>query len=411
MTTDQQRLNAPHWRRPSAWLAIALLALSYAMVGFSIVSLFAPGSSALPDRPDLLNFLATVSVFVTMPTVGAILAILRPRNPIGWLFLVGGFGFISGIFSTEYVGRAVDVGVPLPGFVLVDWIGAWASGLAFALLLIWVPLLFPDGQLPGPRWRPYAWVAAVMVVVVTIGAAFAPNGPDGYRGRLTNPVGFGGPLGDVAVAINGAGLALLALFGLISIASVAVRFRRARVVERQQLKWFLLAAGYLIAAMIAAIASSAQIAWYALELGFAALPIAVGIAVLRYRLYDIDRIVSRTISYAAVTGVLAITFAMAILLFQTVLAPVTGRNTVAVAGSTLIVAALFQPLRRRVQRLVDRRFNRSRYDAERTVAAFSTRLRDDVDLESLGADVQAVVAQTVAPVSMVLWTRPITSES
>ncbi len=398
-------------RRPSTGLALGLLAVSYGMIMFTLGSLFAPGSAALPDRPNLVNFLAATAVFVSLPTVGAVLAILRPRNAIGWLFLGGGFGFIIGIFSTEYVGRSLYTGAALPGAGLVDWMGAWSWGLSFSLLVIWVPLLFPDGHLPGPRWRPFAWVALVAGVVATGAAAISADTTGGYSGQLPNPFAVGGRIGDVALVVNGWSLQVLAVLGLLSIASLAVRFRRAHAGERQQLKWFLFAAGYLLTAMVVTIVTGSDVAWNALELGFAALPIAVGIAVLRYRLYDIDRIISRTIGYAAITGLLAITFALAILLFQTVLAPVTGRNTVAVAGSTLIVAALFQPLRRRVQRVVDRRFNRSRYDAERTIAVFSTRLRDDVDLESLGADIQTVVAQTVAPASMVLWTRPTAGES
>ena len=411
MIADRQRSSTARWRRPAAWVVAGLLALSYAMIGFSLVSLFAPGSSSLPDRPDLANFLATGAVFVTLPTVGAILAILRPRNPIGWIFLAGGTAFILGIFSTEYVGRAVDTGLPLPGVVFVDWIGAWASGLSFILLVIWVPLLFPDGQLPGPRWRPFAGAAAVITVLAVIGGAVAPNVPLGYTGRLPNPIGFGGPLGDVAVAIDIAGLPLLALFGLISFASLAVRFRRAHVVERQQLKWFLLAVGYLFAAIVVALVTQNEVAWYALEVGFAALPIAVGFAVLRYRLYDIDRIISRTVAYATVTAILAIVFVGGILLFQAVLSSQIRGNSVSVAASTLIAASLFQPLRRGIQTRVDRRFNRARYDAERTVAAFSIRLRDDVDLESLRTDVQSVVVQTVAPASMALWIRPASIET
>ncbi len=162
---------------------------------------------------------------------------------------------------------------------------------------------------------------------------------------------------------------------------------------------------FLVAAIVVAFSTQIEAAWYALMLGVALLPVATGVAVLRYRLYDIDRIISRSLSYATVTAVLALVFVGGILLFQTLLSSMLRGNAVAVAASTLVVAALFQPLRRRVQTRVDRRFNRARYDAERTVAAFSVRLRDDVDLESLRRDVHGVVEQTVAPASISLWMR------
>ncbi len=312
----------PGWDRPTTWIAIALLAASLAMVAFSLASLVLPGSAALPDRPDLISFLTTLSMFVALPTVGAILAILRPRNPIGWLFLVSGAGFILGIFSTEYVGRALDAGANLPAVELVDWMGAWAWTLSFGLAVIWIPMLFPDGHLPGPRWRPFGWFAAVVVVTVTVSAAVTPDAQSGYTGRLANPLGVGGPIGTVAAAVNTVGLPLAAVLCLVSFASLVVRFRRAREVERQQLKWFLFAAGFLFIAIIAAVATQALVTWYALELGVAALPVAAGLAVLRYRLYEIDRIISRTVSYAIVSGLLVAVFAGVILLLQGVLAPV-----------------------------------------------------------------------------------------
>ncbi len=403
--TPRTASTARWWSRPSAWIALGILSTLIGMVALTLASTMSPDSAALPDRPDIVNVLAATATFVTLPTVGAILAILRPRNPIGWMFLLSGAGIIVSIFSSEYVGRAVTFGASLPGVVLVDWLGAWSSSVSICLMVIWIPLLFPDGHLPGPRWRPVAWVAAVTLVATMVASAIA-TGP-AYAGRLPNPVGIEGPWMDAVAAVNsGAIFPLIALLGILSLASLVVRFRRARDVERQQLKWFLLAVGYLIVAVVVAFATELEGAWYGLLFGLALLPVAAGIAVLRYRLYDIDRIISRTVAYAMVTAVLALVFVGGILLFQTILSPVLRGNAVAVAASTLVVAALFQPLRRRVQTRVDRRFNRSRYDAERTVAAFSVRLRDDVDLESLRRDVQGVVEQTVAPVSISLWMRP-----
>ena len=404
MNPERPRPTERWSRRPSAWLAIGLLVASLGMIAFNLASLVLPGSSALPNRPDLISFLAVASTFVALPTVGAILAILRPRNPIGWLFLVSGAGIIFGIFSGEYVGRAIFVGANLPGVNLVDWVGSWVQVVAIALMVIWVPLLFPDGHLPGPRWRPVAWVAAASMVVSAVVSAVATG--SSYSGLLPNPIPIGGSVGEALTAVSNATLPLVVVLGILSLASLVVRFRRSRDVERQQLKWFLFAVVFLVVAIVLAFTTQNNAAWYALMVGLALLPIAAGVAVLRYRLYDIDRIISRTVSYATVTVVLALVFVGGILLFQTILSPMLRGNAVAVAASTLVVAALFQPLRRRVQTRVDRRFNRGRYDAERTVAAFSVRLRDDVDLESLRRDVQGVVEQTVAPVSVSLWMRP-----
>ncbi len=395
---------ADRWsRRPSAWIAIGLLVASLAMIAFNLASLILPGSSALPNRPDLISFLAVASTFVALPTVGAILAILRPRNPIGWLFLVSGAGIVFGIFSGEYVGRAIFVGANLPGVNLVDWVGSWVQVVAIALMVIWVPLLFPDGHLPGPRWRPVAWVAAASMVVSAVVSAVATG--SSYSGLLPNPIPIGGSIGEALTAVSNATLPLVVVLGILSLASLVVRFRRSRDVERQQLKWFLFAVVFLVVAIVLAFTTQNNAAWYALMVGLTLLPVAAGVAVLRYRLYDIDRIISRSLSYATVTAVLAVVFVGGILLFQTLLSPMLRGNAVAVAASTLVVAALFQPLRRRVQTRVDRRFNRARYDAERTVAAFSVRLRDDVDLESLRRDVNGVVEQTVAPASISLWMR------
>ncbi|OGO56934.1 MAG: hypothetical protein A2Z32_00995 [Chloroflexi bacterium RBG_16_69_14] len=218
-------------------------------------------------------------------------------------------------------------------------------------------------------------------------------------------------LGSVVGVLVGFSVGAI-VFGVVGAgAAIWVRFRRGDPVQRQQVKWLLADAGvaaiFFPLAMVFGQSDSLLVVafWLIGFLAYLALPIAIGIAILRYHLYEIDRIVSRTIGYLIVTVTLAVVFAGAILTFQAVLAPLTGGNSVSVAASTLVAAALFQPLRRRVQTVVDRRFNRTRYDAERTVAAFEAQLRDEVDLESLGADVLRVVAQTVAPTTAGLWIR------
>ena len=294
------------WRRASSWIALALLAVSLGMIAFILSSLVLPGYDQLPDRPDLANVLIALFTFVTLPSVGALLAILRPHNPIGWLFLMAGAGFIVGIFSTEYVGRSVILGADLPGYALVDWIGAWSGSLSLGLAIVFIPLLFPDGRLPGPRWRPFAWAAIIVLVSSLIAQMIEPNGPTGpdgptaYGGQLPNPIAVGGPLGDLATSL--AHLPLFALFGLLALASVGLRYRRSHGVERQQIKWFLLAVGFLVVCATVGFATQNVVVWYLVILGLALLPVAAAIAILRYRLYEIDRIISRTVGYGRRDG-------------------------------------------------------------------------------------------------------------
>jgi hypothetical protein len=391
--------------RLSDWIAVVLLVASLAMIVYALVSLFRPGRSATSDTPDLPIFIAVCSVFVMLPSVGAILAIRRPANPIGWLFLVTGIGFIIGIFSTEYVGRAVTGGASLPFVVLVDWVSAWSGSLSITLAAVWIPLLFPDGHLPGPRWRLVAWAAAILLVVGTLAAAILPDGAHGYAGSLPNPIAVPGPIGEVAAAVVSIYFPALVVLCLLSLASLASRFRRSLGVERQQLKWFLFAVGFLVAAVAATAVTQLEVAWVAVMLGLASLPVAAGIAILRYRLYDIDRLVSRTIAYAAVTGGLVAVYLVANLALSAAFSALSSGNSVAVAASTLIVAALFTPVRRRVQVVVDRRFDRARVDAERTTAAFSERLRDEVDIATVTADLDGIVRSALRPECVGLWLR------
>jgi hypothetical protein len=269
--------------------------------------------------------------------------------------------------------------------------------LPFVIALVGVPLVFPDGRLPSRRFRWVAWAAVAGVTLQGLDrpALLFPGvaGLDAITGTLTAV-----SVGAMAVGLAGAAVAIW------------VRFRRGDPVQRQQMKWLLAAAGmaaifFPLAMTFAASDSWVVVAWLVGIVSYLALPMAIAIAVLRYRLYDIDKIVSRTIGYLTVTVTLAAVFAGAILAFEAVLTPLTGGNAVSVAASTLVAAALFQPLRRRVQAILDRRFNRTGYDAERTVAAFAAQLRDEVDLESLSAEVMEVVARTVAPATASLWIR------
>lgn len=235
----------------------------------------------------------------------------------------------------------------------------------------------------------------------TVLIGFAPGKISGSI-PIENPIGMTG-LGALAGVLGVVAIVTLPLAMILALISVFWRFRHAEAVERQQLRWF----GFAGLAMVAAVATGMLVpgAWFLMFAGLGMLPLAAGVAILRYRLYDLDRLVSRTIAYAMVSGVLLAVFAGAILIFQAALEPLTGRNGIAVAASTLLVAALFQPLRRRVQTRVDHRFNRARYDADRTLTAFGNRLRGEVDLEQLGADIGETVVRTVQPATVSVWLR------
>jgi hypothetical protein len=357
-----------------------------------------------------------VSVLIlgaSFPVVGWLIASRRRENRIGWMFLAAGVVFALVTFSGAHAQYGLVVE---PGSLPFADIAAWLSTLAWVpayTLLILLLLFFPDGRLPSRRWRPIIWIAAVSAFLMLVPSAIA-EWP--YRGLalLTGLSPTTGqpvvdPALDTANLLQGVGSALSLVVALAGAAALVIRFRRSVGTEHQQIKWFATAA---IVEMAVFLPMSVHVVvlpppFDALVAMIAAplIPIAIGVAILRHRLYDIDRIISRTVSYGAVTGILAVVFVGTILVSQTVLASFFSGSSVAVAASTLVVAALFQPLRRRVQGVVDRRFNRARYDAERTVAAFGARLRDEVDLANLNAEVRQVVAATVAPVSVGLWIR------
>ena len=198
--------STPWRRRRSAWLALGLLAICLGMVAFTLASVVMPGFELLPDRPDPIQVIVVLCTFVTLPSVGAVLAILRPRNPIGWLFLIASIGFTMSVFSTEYVTRSTILGADLPGYALVDWIGAWSGTVSLWAAIVFIPIVFPDGHPLGPRWRVVSWAAliafglTIVAQVVQPTGPTGPSGPTGYAGRLPNPIAVGGPLADIASA-------------------------------------------------------------------------------------------------------------------------------------------------------------------------------------------------------------------
>ncbi len=393
----------------------SVLTLGAVLIGAGAVMLLA-FAEALPKGFVNAAYVALATVLVVSTTgVGAILTIRLPRHIVGWLLLVGGLSL-----AVSTVAQAVaDYGLnehpgSVPGAVWFAVLSSATSALFVGFLGGFVPLFFPTGRLPSPRWRVVFLVGLIATTALVISGLFGPFAVDDYPAGVSNPLAVGG--------LGGQFIALLAtvgnLFGVVAfvcvIGSLVVRYRRAQGVERAQLKWFayvglvvvpLLMLGIVTGGSPEPLASISELIWVGAIAGLALLPVTIGIAVLRYRLYEIDRLVSRTISWAVVTVILGACFVAIILVSQALLAPVTGSNVLAVAGSTLLVAALFQPIRRSVQQVVDRRFNRARFDADQTIAAFATRLRDQVDLEQLRAEILATVGQTVEPSSVSLWLR------
>ena len=334
-------------------------------------------------------------------TVGAFLGGRRPGNVVGWLLLGWGMVMAFSAFTAAYVERGLvrDPG-SLPGPQWAAWAEAVVWHPAFGLLAFLL-LLFPHGRLPSRRWRPFAWFTVAIYLTLSVSAALAPGAVELYYPEATPPVRL--PVAGLADIVFGWLLLGQLLLLATALVSVALRLRQARGEERQQVKWFVYTVVTVIVLFIGGIVVFGAGVLFPL---FGLIPVSVAVAVFKYRLYDIDRLINRTLVYGLLTAVLVGVYAGLVFLLGRLLDPATGDSALAVAASTLAVAALFQPARRRVQALVDRRFNRGRYDAARTVERFSGRLRDQVDLDTLSAELLGVVDQTVQPVSASLWLRP-----
>ncbi len=354
--------------------------------------------------------------FISYAGVGTLLVIRRPRTSIGWLLIAIGWSFAIGqspAIGTPEQFAAGSLDPMSAGFDVLTTI----AGLATPYLFIVLAIVFPSGRLPVGRWRGVTILALGLGSMALIAGVTAPT--ISLNLQLTKVAPVRNPaaiLPDLVVwrAITPDTIALILVALLMcAVISLFVRFRRAVGVERQQMRWitaalaFVLVAigGGLVVALLIPETAQSGVAWLGTVVAFPCIPIAIGIAVLRYRLYEIDRIISRTLSYAAVTGVLVVTFVGPVLLLQAILAPLTGYNTVAVAASTLVVAALFQPLQRRTQRVVDRRFDRARYDGQSVIDAFARQLRDEVDLDRLRTSLLATADDVVRPTSAAVWLR------
>jgi hypothetical protein len=394
-------------RRAIAWLAWLLAGVSLVLGVAGTVFGVRNGYSPI----ELAREVAVgVILAVTFPLVGALVAARRPGNPLGWIFCVIGLSQGLVTVSWEYGTYALRTSPgSVPGGEVASWFSVWSWALGLGLLVTFALLLFPDGRLPSPRWRPVAWLSAVPIAIYcgpVAAAAWPLRGP-----ALLDPAGQGPSLPAVVEALGAAAFPLMLLCGVACVVSLVVRFRRSRGVERQQLKWFVYAAAVTLGGVLVIESFNVpegSVLDSALALSglvvVPSVPVAAGIAILRYRLYEIDRIVNRTLVYGVLTALLAGVCAAGALWLPRLLD--LGESPLIVAASTLGVAALFGPARRRVQAVVDRRFNRARYDAARTVEAFSARLRDQVDLDTLSAELLKVLDRTVQPTSASLWLRP-----
>ena len=381
-------------------LVIALATFATACTAAGLVILAISFGLSVPDSWGFRGFPAIFAV--TFTWVGAALAWRRPRNAIGWLLLAVGVDSAVQVALSEYaIFGTIGRPVPLPGAAFAAWVVAWIWVSEVTLVAVFLPLLLPDGHLPSRRWSAVAWLGAISATSSAVVIAFS-TGPLNNATYLENPYGLFGV--DASIDIVGIGGLGLAAIGAAT--SLFVRYHRSRGPERQQLKWLAFEAVVLSVAVL--VGSAGQEAkWPSILLigAIALAPVMIGIAVLRYRLYDIDVLINRALVYGATTVGIAVSFLAGIVLLQSALRPLTSGSEIAVAVSTLASVALFQPLRGRVQNAVDRRFYRSRYDAARTLDDFSTRLRDQVALDAVRADLLDAVSDTVQPAHASLWLR------
>ena len=406
--TAVRRARRPPWPVLAGWGLWGLGTLAF-LVGAWLNQL-----TRRAGRPDLApltagDTLPFVLASVSAATVGVVLVSRRPRHPVGWLLLGLGVSLITIGVAQDYASYVLLAGGgPLPG-------ARWAALLSDTCWVLWptaigfVLLLTPTGSPPSPRWRWWVWLTAAAPLVYMLAEALQRSPLDPPFGSVVSPMALpgGGPVETVLATTDWVAALLTQVAILVGAGSLVVRFRRAQLRERLQLRWVALAAilaGVAAVGVAAGTVTGIEAVWLWSSYSYImVLPLTIGAAILRYRLYDLDRIISRTVAWTALSVVLALGYGAVVLLLGRLL---PDSSTQAVAGATLAVAAVFQPARRRIQQVVDRRFNRHRYDAARTIQSFSGRLRQQVDLDSLSAELLAVADQTMQPTTMSLWLRP-----
>ena len=388
-------------RRLVAW-ALWSAALAFATAGATLVLISL--NASVPDNWGFRGYWDLAAP--TFATAGLLIARRQQGNSIGWILLVAGVSAGFGGFVQEYATRAVIIAPgSLPGAIPLAWIGSWSWTFFAGPMLTLVPQLFPSGRPLGPRWSPLVWSGPAFVLMAFFLFSLRP-GPTENAGFIDNPIAVRGTLADLRAGLEIPLSALMFLAVAASGAALAVRFYRAKGAERQQLKW--VASSAVICAIAfggMVVSGSSKPSQVLMVAGFMTMPVAIGIAILRYRLYDVDLLINRALVYGATSTGIAIAFFAGIVVLQALLRPLTSGSELAVAVSTLLSFALFQPLRRRVQDGVDHRFYRSRYDAARTLDEFSARLRDEVDLDAVRVDLVNAVRDTVQPAHASVWLR------
>jgi hypothetical protein len=386
------------------------------VTGWLVLPVYAAGIFANYWLESLLNLQAknpwedfvVIVGFGAFAVVGALVVGKRPANPIGWIMVT--VALMAAIFPTgdSYAAYVMSTrGRPDAFAVLGAWAQSWYWFLLTSLAFIYLPLLFPDGRLLSRRWL---WVAVPpgigTLATLVLGAFTETLTGQNVDYRIDNPIGIEGLAPVEQLPIFGALGVLLGIGFLGAVASVAVRFRRSRGIERQQMKWFLYSTAFLWALPVGDYLPGV-IDEVVFSVIFVGLPVAIGIAVLRYRLYEIDIIINRTLVYGSLTAILVALYFGGILVLQRLFVLLSGQqSTLAIVASTLLIAALFNPLRRRIQSFIDKRFYRRKYDARKTLEAFSSKLRDETDLEALHDELVGVVRQTMQPAYASLWLRP-----
>jgi hypothetical protein len=402
--------------RIASWLAWAVCALSLALTALTFL-LIALNLSL--NAPIFFYWFESTIIAVGYPVIGAIIASRLPAHPIGWICLAIGVLAAVQHFSGEYAIYALRAPHPeaFPGGYAMLWVSLWAWILAFGLIEILL-FLFPNGRLPSKRWRPVAWLSAALTLMAAILISISPDAAldalgssDNVHISLPNPLGVEG-LPNLYRPVQTLVLAL----GLVAAASVVIGRRKAGGIERLQVKWLLYASVIWFSGNVlknTVISPLGDVSWGLwvsyLLVGIGGLggPIAIGIAILRYRLYDIDILINRTLVYGSLTAMLiALYFSVIVVLQRAFVFLIGQQSTLAVVASTLLIAALFTPLRRRIQSFIDRRFYRRKYDAVKTLEVFSAKLRNETDLDALSDDLVGVVRETMQPAHVSLWLRP-----
>ena len=422
-------------RRTAAWLAWSLCALCVVLIALGLLLQLLTGFLPFAEPRQGFGFAVLAGVLsLAYPAVGALIASRLPTNPIGWFFCSLGLLYAVQRVLVSYADYALNENFALPGEEYVAWVSTWMFS-AIPTVVVFLMLLFPNSRLPSRRWRIVAWVALCGAALTALGDMFMPGELPSHR-YLDNPFGELGLIGGFATEdLFGAsivlGMTLLAVSILAALLSLMVRLRRARGDERQQLKWFLYAAVpltvlgslnmgnsivigftttflfrpvYLLPSL-ALYKALDYVTWFALLV----VPVFTYIAILKYRLYDTDLVINRALVYGSLTALLAAVYFGGVTATQAIFHTLTGQlkqPQLAIVVSTLVIAALFNPLRRRIQAFIDRRFYRRKYDARKTLETFSAQLRNETDLEALSNDLVGVVRETMQPAHVSLWLRP-----